>query len=83
MYDLTIYLLIWPPVNVPGCPGRNAVPVCVPLIGVGTTSGIRVVVCPGDGETTGAGVGYLLQSCTRQQPSLGSAFKVQDFGKFV
>ena len=78
-----IDLLTTPPVMVPGCPGCRTVPVCVPLTGVGRTGGIRVVVCPGDGETIGIGVGYWLQSGTRQHPSLGSAFKVQDAGMLV
>lgn len=56
---------------------------CVPFTGVGTTIGICGGVAPGDGEITGAGVGYLLQSGTRQHPSFGSAFSEQADGIFV
>lgn len=58
-------------------------PVKEPATLVGTTIGTGVVVMPTCGGRGGAGVGYLLQSGTRQQASLGSVTRRQELGKLL
>lgn len=58
-------------------------PVKEPATLVGTTMGTGVVVMPSCGGSGGAGVGYLLQSGTRQQASLGSVTRRQELGRLL
>jgi hypothetical protein len=76
------FLLRWP---VPPNPtlGYWLLPTNEPETLVGTTMDIWVVVMPGCGAWGGAGVGYLLQSGTRQQASLGSVTSRQLLGRLL